>query len=170
MAVYLFTFHAYRSWNADNPHGFVQQYRGVQAPNDKLARFYDEHAQQPPVLFDPFQQRVLIWITFDACARRGWRLHYVATDRTHVHILLSWRSYESWKPISTRLKNLASFALGQKLQQPGHKWLSRHGSRKRVRDRQHFDYLISQYLPKHRGLKWREGEPPPEEPLPLTRE
>jgi len=164
MSVYLFTFHAYRSWNADNPRGFVQQGKGIQAPNVKLARYYDQRAEQPPVLFEQFHQRVLIWTAFDVCDRRGWRLHFVATEPTHVHILVSWRSPQPWGDVRKRLKNVASLTLGRKLQQPGRKWFSRKGSRKRVRNRAHFDHLVNQYLPKHGGLRWREREPPPIEP------
>jgi len=167
MPVYLFTFHAYRSWNADNPRGFVQEGRGIQAPNAPLARYYDEHAEQPPVLFEAPDQQALIWIAFDACARRDWRLHFVATEPTHFHILISWRSTQVWQEVRNRLKNLASLILGKKHQEPGRKWFSRKGSRKRVRDRRHFDWLVEHYLPKHRGLKWREGDPPPTEPPPI---
>jgi hypothetical protein len=33
MPVYLFTYHAYRSWMPDRPEGFVQEGRGIEAPN-----------------------------------------------------------------------------------------------------------------------------------------
>jgi REP element-mobilizing transposase RayT len=169
MPCYLFTFHAYRSWSADNPHGFVQEGKeGVQAPSPQLGRFYDEHAHQPPVLFGGLHQQVLIWIVYDACGRRPWRLHFVATEPTHVHILASWRSADPWRNVRKRLKNLAGLMLGKKCERTGRKWFSRKGSRKRVRDRRHFDYLVSEYLPKHRGLQWREGDPPPAEPLPRS--
>ena len=170
MPCYLFTFHAYRSWNADNPRGFVQEAGSIEAPSAQLARYYDEHAQQPPVLFEALHQRVLIWIAFDACARRQWRLHFVATEPTHVHILVSWHSSEPWGEVRRRLKNLASLFLGRKFEQPGRKWFSRRGSRKRVRDRRHFDYLVNKYLPKHGGLQWREGAATPEGPPPFSRE
>ena len=164
MPVYLFTFHAYRSWKADDPRGFVQTGRGLQKPNAKLAQYYEENAAHPPVSFDMDDQRVLIWIAHDACMRRDWRLHFIATDPSHVHILVSWRSQESWEHVRTRLKTLASLMLGRKRSEPGRRWISRKGSRKRVQDRKHFDYLVGQYLPGHRGLRWREGDPAPTEP------
>ncbi|MHC4401879.1 MAG: hypothetical protein ACYTG0_19580 [Planctomycetota bacterium] len=167
MPVYLFTFHAYRSWKADNPRGYVQEGQGIQPPSASLAQYRDECAAQPEVRFEKTHQEVLIWIAHDACARRGWRLHFAATDPTHVHILLSWRSREPWRNVRKRLKNLAALMLGKKeLGRPGRKWLSRKGSRKRVRDREHFDYLVNRYLPSHRGLKWREGDPTPTELFP----
>jgi hypothetical protein len=35
--------------------------------------------------------------------------------------------------------------------------LSENGSRKHVKDREHFDYLVNVYLPKHTGWKWSES-------------
>jgi REP element-mobilizing transposase RayT len=166
MPCYLFTFHAYRSWNADHPRGFVLEAGTIEPPNANQARFYNNQAKQPRVTFGPFHQRVMIWITYDACVRRNWRLHAVATESTHIHILASWRSDEPWREISRRLKVLSSLMLGRKMGKTGRKWFVRKGSRKRVRDRTHFDYLMDSYLPKHRGLRWREGDAPPEEPPP----
>lgn len=164
MPVYMFSFHAYRTWNADNKRGFVQRGEGIQPPNDALARAYDNAAKQPPVRFDVEHQRILIWIAFDACARRNWHLHCVGTEPTHVHIIVSWRTRESWQDVSAKLKNLASLMLGRKLGQPGRRWFVREGSRKRVRDKEHLHHLVTQYLPSHRGLFWRDGDAPPIEP------
>ncbi len=60
MPAYLFTFHAYRSWNADNPRGFVQRGKGIQPPNDKLARAYNAVAVAAPMIFRREHQRILI--------------------------------------------------------------------------------------------------------------
>jgi len=163
MPAYLFTFHAYRSWNADNPRGFVQRGKGIQPPNHNLARAYDAVAGAAPMIFRREHQRILIWIGFDVCARRGWRLHFTATEPTHVHYLVSWRGSEPWDQVSARIKNIASLMLGRKLQ-PQTRWFAKSGSRKRVRDRRHFLYLMNEYLPRHSGLKWREGNDPPLEP------
>ncbi|MBN2216207.1 MAG: hypothetical protein JW719_02400 [Pirellulales bacterium] len=130
-----------------------------------MARLYDSRAVQSPVRFDSTHQRILIWILYDACLRRKWRLHYVATETTHVHILVSWREFTPWQEVGARLKNLMSLMLGKKLDVAGRTWFSRKGSRKRVEDRRHFDYLVRRYLPSHRGLCWREGDLAPEEPF-----
>ena len=163
MPAYLFTFHAYRSWNADNPRGFVQRGKGIQPPNHKLARRYDAIAVAAPMIFRWEHQQILIWIGFDVCDRRGWRLHFTATEPTHVHYLVSWRGCERWDQISNRIKNIASLMLGRKLQHKT-KWFSKSGSRKRVCDREHLLYLMNEYLPRHRGLKWCETDDPPGEP------
>lgn len=166
MPVYLFTFHAYRSWNADNPRGFVQRDKGILPPNQALARAYDKAAGAPPTLFGEAAQRALLWIGYDVCLRHSWRLHYAATEPTHVHYLVSWRDELAWQEISRRLKNVASLVLGQKRDAPGRRWFSRGASRKRISDRQHLDHLVSAYLPKHGGLSWQEDDPPPIEPPP----
>ncbi len=61
MPAYLFTYHAYRSWNADNPRGFVQRGKGIQPPNHNLARAYDAVAGAAPMIFGREHQRILIW-------------------------------------------------------------------------------------------------------------
>ena len=160
MPAYLFTYHAYRSWNPDNPRGFVQRGKGIQPPNHNLARAYNAVAGAAPMIFRREHQRVLIWIGYDVCARRGWRLHFTATEPTHVHYLVSWRGSEPWDQVSTRIKNIASLMLGRKLQRRQNKWFSKSGSRKRVCDRGHFLYLMNEYLPRHSGLKWREVDDP----------
>jgi hypothetical protein len=161
MPVYLFTIHSYRSWNADHPRGFVQTGRGVQPPNPALARYYDQRAKQNPVQFDAQQQRTILWIVWDACQRRRWRLHAIAFETTHTHILVSWPSAGTWRDVCKKLKNLISWALSQELGCEGRRWMVRGASRKQVRDRRHFDYLVATYLPRHRGLFWKEGDPVP---------
>ena len=64
-----------------------------------------------------------------------------------------------------KLKNLASWALGKEFDLKGQPWLVAGASRKRVTTREHFDYLMDTYLPKHRGLQWREGDSPPVAPI-----
>ena len=164
MPVYLFTYHAYRTWNADDPRGFVPWHEEQKPPDAELARSYDRQAKQPPVTFDAAKQEALLWIVHDCCDRRQWRLHYAATDPTHVHVLVSWKEETLWKDVSTRIKNLASRALGQIAKEKGRRWFVRRSSRKQVKEEQHLDYLMTTYLPKHRGKCWREGDPPPKKP------
>jgi hypothetical protein len=161
MAVYLFTFHAYRSWNADRQQGYVRKdHEGILPRDPDMAAQYDRNAAQPPVIFDDHMQQVLVWIIHDACAR----LHYIVANPSHVHALVSWSEFQQWKSVSDKLKNLASLYLGRKCHAPGRRWFVHEGSRKRVRDRKHFDHLVKVYLPKHQGLHWQEGNAAPEEP------
>jgi hypothetical protein len=164
MPAYLFTFHSYRSWNADHRRGFVQVDRGIQPPNAALARFYDQSAKQSPALFDANQQRVIVWIAWDSCNNRTWRLHAAAFEPTHAHILVSWQSSDTWQVVRGKLKNLIGWALSKELGHDGRRWMVRGASRKRVRDRNHFDYLMKTYLPRHGGIFWKEGDSRPTPP------
>jgi REP element-mobilizing transposase RayT len=164
MPCYHFTLHAYRSWNADNPRGFVQTGRGIQTPNVALARYYNSAAKQQPVEFGPLHQQTILWIAWDACRNRGWRLHAVAFEPSHVHLVVSWTSSDLWKRVRGKLKNLISWALSQGFGSEGRRWLVRKGSRKRVKNRKHFVYLINKYLPRHKGLFWKEGDAEPVAP------
>ncbi|MHC4177581.1 MAG: hypothetical protein ACYSWU_08745, partial [Planctomycetota bacterium] len=91
MPVYLFTYHAYRSWMPDRPKGFVQEGRGIQPPDARLAKSYAEAATHPPFQFAPDVQRFLIATSLNVCQRRNWRLHAGAAKPTHLHLLVSWR-------------------------------------------------------------------------------
>jgi REP element-mobilizing transposase RayT len=108
-------------------------------------------------------QHVLILGCADVCANRGWRLHAVATEPSHVHLIVSWKQFIPWQEVRQRIKNVLSYLLGRVMSQNGRQWFVREGSRKRVLDREHFDHLIRQYFPRHRGLSWREGEALPED-------
>ena len=164
MAVYLFTFHAYRSWNADNPRGYVRKGQGILTPDAAQARKYDRLAKEPPVLFTVDNQLVMLWILSDACRRRNWRLYQIASEPTHIHLLVSWREFLPWQKVRGKLKNLMSRELGRQCSMPGHRWFAGGASRKRVKDRRHFEHLMKRYLPSHRGLVWREGDPLPQLP------
>jgi len=63
-----------------------------------------------------------------------------------------------------KMKNLLSLFLGRSTGITGRKWFAEGGSNKRVKDRKHFDHLIETYLPKQRGLFWKEGMELPEIP------
>ena len=73
MAVYLFTYHAYRSWNADHRRGYTRKDEGVLPPDEERAEFYDRNAKQPAVEFDRTMQAFLIAGAADVCRHRDWR-------------------------------------------------------------------------------------------------
>jgi REP element-mobilizing transposase RayT len=158
MAVYLFTFHAYRSWNADKPQGYVRRGEGILPTDPNRAELYNRNANHPPIEFDQAKQRVLIDATREACSEKGWRLHQACATASHLHILISWDGFREWAEVSRTLKRLLGAALSKSLDRPG-PWFSRGGSRRRVIDRDHFDHLMTRYLPNHKGVSWREGDP-----------
>jgi hypothetical protein len=80
------------------------------------------------------------------------------TDPTHGHFLISWKEFTAWNDVSDKLKNLLSLFLGRLAKETGRRWFGAQQSRKRVTTREHFDYLVTRYLPEQRGLSWSEGE------------
>ncbi|MFB3139483.1 MAG: hypothetical protein ACE10B_09710 [Phycisphaerales bacterium] len=157
MPVYLLTLHAYRSWRPDHPKGYVRQGEGILPPDAEMAAQYDRNATHRQVTFDKELQQILVEGTCDICDRRDWRLHYVATEPTHIHALVSWLDDTlDWKFVHDTLKRLLGMMLAQHTRTKGRKWFVRKGSRKRVRDCGHFEYLMNEYLPKHSGRRWSE--------------
>ena len=96
MPVYHFTLHAYRSWSPNHRRGYTERGKGYQPPNQERADQYDNNARQPKVTFDRLIQEVMILGAHDICRRRRWRLHAVGTEASHVHIVLSWRTFIPW--------------------------------------------------------------------------
>jgi hypothetical protein len=129
-----------------------------------MARMYDHNAKFDPAEFDPLIQAVLISGAYDVCQRRTWRLHGAGTDPTHAHFAISWRGFTRWGDVRDKLKNLLSLFIGRATGITGRPWFVAEGSRKRVADLDHLEYLLGTYFPSHRGLSWREGTPLPEIP------
>jgi REP element-mobilizing transposase RayT len=151
---YLFTLHAYRSWMPDREEGFVRRKRGILPPDASLARRYENDAKQEQILFDPFIQQTMIEEAQIASQRQRYRVHFIATETTHLHVLLSWPDERPWLKIRNGLKSSLTRRLNKEIQ--FRRWFVESASRKRVKDQSHFDHLVSQYLPSHRGLKWSE--------------
>lgn len=164
MAIYHFTFHAYRTWRPDNPRGYVRPGMGYLPPDEDMARKYDARAKFDPVEFTDVMQAVLIVGSHDICSRRGWRLYIVATDPTHLHLVIGWIGFVDWVDVRDKLKNLLSLFLGRLANVQSRPWFVEKGSRKRVKNQDHFNYLIETYLPSHRGLVWKQGQKLPEIP------
>ncbi len=90
MPVYLFTFHAYGSWMPDHPRGYIERHKGVKAPDAEQARRYRDRGIDSVVCFTEEQQRLAIDTCQTAAAHLACRVHVVATDPSHVHLLASW--------------------------------------------------------------------------------
>ena len=160
MAVYMFTFHAYRSWMPDRQQGYVKRNEGILPPDHDMAEHYHRDARHRAVMFTPNVQAVLVASTQATCTQKQWRLHQVMACRTHVHTLLRWRGFVRWKQVRRTLKYRYTSELKSAFGSRG-PWLSGSGSRRRVRDREHYEYLMNEYLPKHSGTHWREDGRPP---------
>jgi REP element-mobilizing transposase RayT len=152
--VYLFTYHAYCSWMPDRQRGFVRRHEGILPPNRALSNIYKRQTVDEEVKFNAQLQRLLIDELVTSCVKQNWRLHFVATTASHVHTLVSWRSAHTWKQVRVSLKSSLSRRFNK--DQGRRRWFSEGASRKRIQNKSHFDYLVSSYLPQHRGWKWQE--------------
>jgi REP element-mobilizing transposase RayT len=156
MPCYLFTFHAYRTWLPDREGGFVRRKQGVLPPDEELGQQYCERAKDDEVIFDARLQILLIEETQIACKKQNYRGHYIATEPTHIHALISWPDERPWLKIRDGLKSSLTRRLNRDVRRRD-KWFVESASRKHVKDDTHFDHLVNTYLPSHGGWKWREG-------------
>lgn len=152
MPVYLFTWHAHGSWMPDRRRGYVKRGQGILPADERMAERYRDRARQPAVVFTTAIGRIMIDTVRQACAHLDCTAHAIATDSSHLHVLVSWRHDRPWRSVRRSIR----FALTKRLnEQVGpQRWFSTGASRRRVRDREHLDYLVSKYLPGHRGAGW----------------
>jgi hypothetical protein len=152
MPCYLFTYHAHGSWMPDRKQGYVKRHRGILPADPAMAKNYRTAMKEPIVEFDSDIQIAVLDSLIDSQRKQNFECYYLATDTTHVHALLGWRDEREWLHMRSIIKGSISRRLNQDCGQ--RIWLAEGGSRKRVRDRAHFDYLLTRYLPKHAGWKW----------------
>jgi hypothetical protein len=158
MPVYLFTYHAYRSWMPDRERGFVQKGRGVQPANEALANAYRDAAAHAAFEFDGETQCRLIWKALAVCRDEEWRLHGVSSEPTHLHAIVSWGDESlRFTRVRGRIKNVLSLDLSRRAGVTGRPWFADDSGRKRVKDSRHLEYLMAEYLPRHEGVQWFEG-------------
>jgi hypothetical protein len=152
MAVYLFTLHSYGSWLPDRSRGYTRRGKGVLPSDDVMAGYYREAMDGEEARFNQAVQRVVIAAVRDYARIKESLLYAVATDATHIHVLLGWRGYRPWVDARRGLKSTITRKLNHRVAR--RIWLARGGSRKRVEDPKHFRHLVEVYLPSHRGLTW----------------
>jgi hypothetical protein len=155
MPCYRFTYHAWGSWLPDHPRGYVRRRQGIVPPDRAMAARYRANMDKSAVTFSAAIQRHLIEETLNAGDHQQFRCHYLATEPTHYHTLVSWKTDREWQTVRAKLRASLTRRMNRELKTQ--QWFSKSPSRKQVRDRRHFDYLIGEYLPRHRGLKWCEG-------------
>jgi hypothetical protein len=153
MPCYLFTWHAYATWMPDRKQGYVKKGKGVLPPDEKQAAKYRARQKEPAASFDDLIQRLAIGECLVAAEKRNFRLHAAATELTHLHVLISWTDTRTFEQLRRGLRESITRRLNTLRRRT---WLEAGGSRKRVHDQKHFDYLMNQYLPNHSGWKWRE--------------
>jgi len=155
MPCYLFTYHGHGTWMPDHRSGYVRRKAGVVTADQRMALCYRKNMKQKTVAFDGMLQKHLIEGIRTACQFLEVRCHGIATERSHVHLLISWTSARTWQSIHQALKTSLTRRLNGQVRRQ--KWFSKGGSRKRIEDREHFEYLQNVYLPGHSGLLWTES-------------
>jgi len=153
MPCYHFTWHTYGSWLPDRREGYVHWSRGRQPSSPGLATCYHQQQKEPAARLTDEHQLAVIKELCQAAAKQQFRLHFVACESSHVHVLVSWSDQREAKQLSRSLRRSISLRL---MQFQRRKWLARGGSCRRVRDRGHLEHLTAQYLPSHGGWKWSE--------------
>lgn len=100
--------------------GYVRKKVGVLPRDPEMAGHYDRDAAQAPVIFDDEVQRIIIEGVKDICTRRDWMLHAIATEPSHVHLLVSWPpDTHEWKHVHDTLKRLLGMMLSKHLNLKG---------------------------------------------------
>ena len=152
----LFTYHAYGSWLPDRSQGYVRRGQGILPQDMHKHRLYAKAMAEKTVTFYSEHQRRAIECLIKSQTPQRFDLHYLATDPTHIHALLAWRDERNIVAMRGLIKGSISRGLNAAMER--RTWLSEGGSRKQVRNREHFDYLMRVYLPKHSGWKWNLAE------------
>ncbi len=158
MPVYHFVFHAYGSWNADHPRGYVRRGEpGIFASNTALGRYRRVLTHHQPYEFTELLQADLLLAGKEICGLNNWRLHAIGTDASHLHAVVSWSTNWEVAKVVAILKRKMSLRLGDRDGQTGRPRFSRGYSATRVRSADHLRQLLDSYLVSHHALFWREG-------------
>lgn len=152
MPVYHFTYHAYGTWLPDKTKGYTRHDADIRPSDAGMARYYRANMAERPAAFTPRIQRALLDEFLTACDRQSYQPHAAAADKSHLHILVAWRTTRAWLRVRAGLQHSMSRRLNRDFGK--RTWFVAHPSRKRVKDRAHYDYLVNTYFPRHRGWKW----------------
>ena len=153
MPCYHFTWHAYGTWLPDRAEGSVHWSRGRQASSQAMATRYREQQRERTVVFSQQMQLDIISELVLSAYHASFRLHFVGTDTSHVHVPVSWKDERAWQQLRKTMRRSISLRLNKRRRR---RWLSRGEDVKQVRTMEHLDYLTGDYLPSHRGWKWCE--------------
>lgn len=140
----------------DHPRGYVHRTRGLQRSDPNMGEAYRANQRGGTVYLISVMQRTIIATTREAMKHLDAELHAIACEPTHTHVLMSWKHDRVWKSMRGSLQSALSRALNKHFGK--REWWAENPSRKRVKDREHFDYLMGEYLPKHGGEQWYDAD------------
>jgi hypothetical protein len=114
MPVYLITLHAHGTWLPDRPQGYVQRHQGILPTDKNMADNYRRRSKHPVVSFTVPMQRLLIDAACEGAEHKDIRIHFIATDASHVHLLVSCKETHTNAHIRAGLKSSMTRRLNQK--------------------------------------------------------
>lgn len=155
MPCYMFTYHGKGTWLPDHPRGYAHRTYGLQ-PSDSHMACYRANMRSEPVEFDDQMLMLLMDTSFHAGQFIDAVVHGCGADSTHIHVLVSWTHDREFASMRASIRSAMSRAMNQTFGK--REWFADFPSRKRVRDHEHFDYVVLEYLPKHRRWRVREED------------
>ena len=147
MPVYHFTFHAFGTWLPDRPVGYTPHGEGWKPPSSDSAIQYRRNMQQQAVCFDATAQQYLIDEAVRAQSFQRVQMYAVATDSTHVHLVVAWTDDREPLAIRSQLKSSLTRALNRGFEK--RRWFVSKAGSTPVEDEEHLHHLVHDYLPKH---------------------
>ncbi len=145
MPVFHFTLHAYRSWNTDNPRGYIKRGKAnVQPPDEILANARNSLANWPPFQFTNDDALFLIEQSQDVVTRRKGNLYAITIIESHIHLVAGWKIPHAPDDLQSRLKQGFGFLLAKRHNTTGRPYFSRGGAPEQVKTKSHFDYLFNE--------------------------
>jgi hypothetical protein len=156
MPCYMFTYHGKGTWLPDHPRGYVHRTYELQPSDAPMADCYRANMRSDPVAFDDQMLALLIEGACNAGKFIDAVVHGCGTDPTHIHVLVSWNHDRTFQSMRASSRSGMSRAMNHMFGK--REWFSDFPSRKRVRHQKHFDYVVLEYLPKHRRSRVRQED------------
>lgn len=126
MPCYLFTYHTYGSWYPDRPQGYVRRGQGILPSDFVAAEEYRNRAKYDTVIIKGEHQQAIISQLIEGVEHINCRLHAVATDNTHFHVLVSWKGQRTWQQNWASLKKSITIRLKEEFE--ARAWLTENAS------------------------------------------
>jgi len=153
MPCYHFTFHGYGTWMPDEDDGYVKRNVGKLPQDCVEASRYRARMTDDEVEFGDEHQQALIGEIHIAAHHQNFRTHYIATEPSHIHSLVSWTDdLRTFEKLRASIRQSLSRRLSREFRK--RRWLSEGGSRRRVSNEDYCNFLVCTYLPGHSGWKW----------------
>jgi hypothetical protein len=130
MPSYHFTFHGHGTWMPDEDDGYVTRDEGRLPQDTVMAARYRDLMAEDEVTFTEEHEKTMIDEVHVAAGKQSFRVHYVATEPTHIHILVSWKDDRPFEKLRASIRQSISRRLGKDYGR--RTWLSEGGSRRKV--------------------------------------